>query len=84
VKSTRTMVLVCTWIFTVAQPTVVQSFAEDRPPQTAPDTTPLDKAMKEKSESAKTLGRAAPRQMSPKHRVVAPERSDTVRVFREL
>ena len=66
-KSKRTMILVCTWIFTVALATATQSIAEERPSQTAPDTTSLDEAMKEKSESAKTLGRAAtpPRQTSP-------------------
>jgi hypothetical protein len=66
-KSKRTMILVCTWIFTVARATAAQSIAEERPPQTAPDTTPLDKAMKEKSESAKTLGGAVshPRQTAP-------------------
>jgi hypothetical protein len=66
-KSKRTIILVCSWIFTVAPATAAQSIAEERPPQTAPDTTPLDKAMKEKSESAKTSGRAAtpPRQTSP-------------------
>jgi hypothetical protein len=66
-KSKRIMILFCAWIFTVALATAAQSIAEDSRPQTAPDTTSLDKAMKEKSESAKTLGRAAtpPRQMSP-------------------
>jgi hypothetical protein len=66
-KSKRTMILVCTWIFTVARATAAQSIAEERPPQTAVDTTPLDKAMKEKSESAKTLGppSSPPRQTSP-------------------
>jgi hypothetical protein len=66
-KSKRTMILVCTLIFAVARATAAQSIAEERPPQTAPDTTPLDKAMKEKSESAKIRGRAAtpPRQTSP-------------------
>ena len=65
-KSKQTMILVRTWIFTVALATAAQRIAEERPPQTAPDTTSLDKAMKEKSESAKTLGRAAtpPRQPS--------------------
>jgi hypothetical protein len=66
-KSKRTMIFICTWIFAVALATAAQSIAEERPPQTAPDTTSLDKAIKEKSETAKILGRAAtpPRQTSP-------------------
>jgi hypothetical protein len=64
-KSKRTTILVSTWIFTVLA-TAAQSGAEERPPQKSPDTTVPDRAMKEKSESAKPLGRAAPpRQTAP-------------------
>jgi hypothetical protein len=73
------MILVCTWIFTVARAAAAQSIAEERPPQTASDTTPLDKAIKEKSESAKILGRATtpPRQTSPN---IAPGINDKAEI----
>jgi hypothetical protein len=65
-KSKRTMISGFTWIFAVTLATAGQSIAEEKS-QIAPDTTSLDNAMKEKSESAKIRGRAAtpPRQTSP-------------------
>jgi hypothetical protein len=43
----------CTWIFCVVLAAAAQSIAEDRPPQTSPDTSEVEKGIKEKSESAK-------------------------------
>jgi hypothetical protein len=53
----------CTWIFCVVLAAAAHSIAEDRPPQTSPDTSEVDKAIKEKSESAKPS--TSPRQTSP-------------------
>ena len=62
-KIERAVVIsVCTWIFCVALG-AVQSIAEDRPRQTSPDTSKVDKAIKEKSEFAKPS--ISPRQTSP-------------------
>jgi hypothetical protein len=53
-KIERAVVIsVCTWIFCVVLAAAAQSIAEDRPPQTSPDTSDVEKGIKEKSESAK-------------------------------
>ncbi len=53
-KIKRAVVIsVCTWIFCIVLAAAVQSIAEDRPPQTSPDTSEVEKGIKEKSESAK-------------------------------
>jgi len=57
---------VCTWTLSVVLAAGAQSIAEERPPQTSPDTTVLDNGMKQKLESAKSLGPAStPQQTSP-------------------
>jgi hypothetical protein len=66
-KFKRAVISVCTWIFTVVLAAAAQSIAEERPPQTSPDTSVLEKGIKGKLKSAKSLGRAStpPRQTSP-------------------
>jgi hypothetical protein len=66
-KFKRAVISVCTWVFTVVLAAAAQSIAEERPPQTSPDTSVLEKGIKEKLKSAKSLGRAStpPRQTSP-------------------
>jgi hypothetical protein len=61
-KLERAGISVCTLVFSVVL-AAAQSSAEERPPQTSPDTTVLDKGMKEKSESATPS--ISPRQRSP-------------------
>ena len=53
-KLKRAVISVCTWTFSVLLAAAAQSIAEDRPPQTSPDTTVVDNAIKEKLESAST------------------------------
>jgi hypothetical protein len=48
----RAVISVCTWIFTVALAAAAQGIAEERPPQTSPDTSVVEKGIKEKLESA--------------------------------
>jgi hypothetical protein len=52
-KLKRAVISVCTWIFSVVlAAAAAQSIAAERPPQTSPDTTVLEKGIKEKLESA--------------------------------
>jgi hypothetical protein len=51
-KLKRATLSVCTWIFIVALAAAAQSIAEEGPPQTSPETTVLEKGIKEKLESA--------------------------------
>jgi hypothetical protein len=53
-KIERAVVIsVCMWIFGVMLADAAQGIAEERPPQTSPDTSAVEKGIKEKSESAK-------------------------------
>ena len=51
-KLKRAVISVCTWTFSVVLAAAAQSIAAERPPQTSPDTTVLEKGIKEKLESA--------------------------------
>jgi hypothetical protein len=63
-KIKRAVVIsVCTSIFCVVLVAPAQSIAEDRPRQTSPNTSEVDKAIKEKSEFAKPS--ISPRQTPP-------------------
>jgi hypothetical protein len=62
-KLKRTVISVCTWIISVALAAAAQSIAEERPPQSSPDTSALERGIKEKSESANPS--IPPRQTSP-------------------
>jgi hypothetical protein len=66
-KLKRAVILVCTWIFSVAlAAATAQSIAQESPPQTSPDLTAVEKAIKQKSESARSIkAEETPPQKSP-------------------
>ena len=56
------VILVCTWIFSVAlAAATAQSIAQESPPQTSPDLTAVENAIKQKLESARPIRQQAPR-----------------------
>ena len=60
------VISVCTLSFSVPLAAADQSIAAERPPQTSPDTTVLEKGIKEKLESANLEARApSPSKASP-------------------
>ena len=77
-KLRRAVISVCTWTFSVVLAAAAQSIAAERPPQTSPDTTVLEKGIKEKLESANPKARlpspskASP---SPSHLKLVPAKS---------
>ena len=65
-KLKRAVISVCTWTFSVVLAAAAQSIAAERPPQTSPDTTVLEKGIKEKLESANPdARRPSPSKASP-------------------
>jgi hypothetical protein len=65
-KLKRAVITVCTWTFSVVLAAAAQSVAAERPPQTSPDTTVLEKGIKEKLESANLdARRPSPSKASP-------------------
>jgi len=61
-KIERAVVIsVCTLLFCVVLAAAAQLIAEERPPETSPDTSEVEKGIKQKSESAK------PSVSSPQH-----------------
>ena len=51
-KLKRAVILVSTWMLSVAVAAAAQSIAEENPPQSSPDLTAVEKAIKEKLESS--------------------------------
>jgi hypothetical protein len=77
-KLKRAVITVCTWTFSVVLAAAAQSVAAERPPQTSPDTTVLEKGIKEKLESANPEARLpSPSKASPSrsHLKLVPARS---------
>jgi hypothetical protein len=65
-KLKRAVISVCTWVFSVALAAAGQSIAAERPLQTSPDTSVVDKGIKEKLESANPeAGPPSPSKASP-------------------
>ena len=65
-KLKRAVISVCTWTFSVVLAAAAQSIAAERPPQTSPDTTVLERGIKEKLESANPdARRPSPSKASP-------------------
>jgi hypothetical protein len=76
-KLKRAVILVCTWIFSVAlAAATAQSVAQESPPQTSPDLTAVEKGIKQKSESAGSLKyEAHPESRLPSKSKASPSRS---------
>jgi hypothetical protein len=51
-KLKRAVIVVSTWMLSVAVAAAAQSIAEENPPQSSPDLTAVEKAIKEKLESS--------------------------------
>ena len=64
--SKRAVILISTWMLSVAVVAAAQIIAEENPPQNSPDLTAVEKAIKEKLESSGSNKRQAhPEPRSP-------------------